>query len=95
MAAAGPTGRRMNGSVALAYALSFVARWEGLPRKVVCLCTYCYNDVDPKWESPAHRAPDGSECERCSDLVRWRMGGFVFAILPAEVEAVRAVEGAA
>jgi hypothetical protein len=73
----------MNGSVALAYALTLVAQNEGAPRKVVCLCTYCLEDIDPSWEHPAHRAPDSSECERCSDVVRWQMGGFVFAVLPS------------
>lgn len=73
----------MNPALAVAYGLSHVAACEGLPRKVVLVCTYCLDVLDPKWEHPVHRAPDDSECERCSDPVRWRMGGFVFAVLPA------------
>jgi hypothetical protein len=85
MAAPGPAGLRMNGSVALASALSFIAAGEGIPRKVVCLCNYCVEDLDPRGEFPAHRAPDSSECERCADPVRWRMGGFCFLVMPAEI----------
>jgi hypothetical protein len=73
----------MNASTATAYAVSHIAAGEGIPRKVVCLCTYCLEDLDPAWSAPAHKAPASSECERCSDPVRWAMGGFVFAVLPA------------
>lgn len=74
---------QMNASVALAYALSLIAQSEGATRKVVCLCTYCYNDVDPKWDHPTHLAPNDSECERCTNVEDWRRGGFVFAVLPS------------
>lgn len=74
----------MNKSIALACAVSLIAACEGVPRKVVCLCTYCLEDIDPGQTVPAHRAPDSSECERCADRVRWTMGGFVFAVLPVE-----------
>ncbi len=71
----------MNQSIALAYAVSLIAEQIGAPRRVVCLCNYCVEDLDPRGECPVHRAPDSSECERCSDPVRWRMGGFCFLVM--------------
>ncbi len=71
----------MNGALAVAYGLSYVAACEGIARKVVCLCVCCLEEIDPSWSAPAHRAPDGSECERCAVPARWREG-FVFAVLP-------------
>lgn len=75
----------MNRSTAIAAAVSLIAASNGVPRKVACLCTYCLEDIDPAGEVPTHLAPNSSECEICMDPIRWRMGGFVFAILPAGV----------
>jgi len=72
----------VNSSVAIAAAVTLIAQAHGIPRKVVCLCNYCVEEIDPRGEAACHRAPNSAECERCSNRKDWERAGLCFVILP-------------